>query len=251
MRGVNLDSRAKCRCSVSSKTQLVKKGLQFDRVVLLGRTFEEYVRYFALAPDEFRGRRLLDVAAGVSSFCSEANAQGWQVIGFDPIYELAPEHIAARCQVDLELVLSKIHNLSVYRWNFYKDTERLRRFRERSWRTFLSDYQRHRDERYQAGSLPKTPFADRHFDASLVSYFLFVYQDQLSYEFHRDSIVELMRVTSDELRIYPTVTFEGERSIYLNRLFKDPALGHLRFEEIATDFEFLVNSNSFLRVSHR
>jgi hypothetical protein len=153
--------------------------------------------------------------------------------------------------VDLDFVVRAIGGLKAYRWNFYKNPERMRHFRERAWRSFLSDYQRHRGERYMAGSLPHTPFSDRQFDASLVSYFLFVYQDQLSYEFHRDSILELMRVTSGELRIYPTVTFEGKHSIYLDRMLPDPVLQHLRLDEVATDFEFLANSNSFLSIKHR
>jgi len=47
-----------------------KRGLQLDRVVLLGRTFEEYRRYFLLEPDDLIGKRVLDVAGGVSSFCA-------------------------------------------------------------------------------------------------------------------------------------------------------------------------------------
>jgi hypothetical protein len=170
------------------------------------------------------------------------------VVAVDPIYELAPDQISSRCELDLDCIVRAIGGLEVYRWNFYGNPERLRRFRERAWRTFLSDYAHFRGERYIAGSLPRTPFSDRQFDVSLVSYFLFVYQDQFSYEFHKESIIELMRVTSGELRIYPTVTFEGERSTYLDRLLSDPGMRHLRFDEVATDFEFLVNSNSFLQV---
>ncbi|MCI0538312.1 MAG: class I SAM-dependent methyltransferase, partial [Verrucomicrobiales bacterium] len=173
----------------------MRKGLDLDRVVLLGRTFGEYVRYFAVAPEEFRQKRILDVAAGVSSFCPEATAQGFNVVAFDPIYQLAPEEIALRCAEDLDFVVRAIGDLKVYRWGFYKNPQRMRHFRERSWRTFLDDYRRHRGERYMAGLLPRTPFVDRQFDISLVSYFLFVYQDQLSYEFHKDSILELMRIS--------------------------------------------------------
>jgi len=49
-----------------------KRGLQLDRVVLLGRTFEEYRRYFLLEPDDLIGKRVLDVAGGVSSFFAAA-----------------------------------------------------------------------------------------------------------------------------------------------------------------------------------
>ncbi len=58
-----------------------------------------------------------------------------------------------------------------------------------------------------------------------------------------------MRVTRGEARIYPTVTFEAQPSEYVPMLRADPALQHFTFTEIKTDFEFLVNSNSFLRVA--
>ena len=112
---------------------------------------------------------------------------------------------------------------------------------------FRSDYETH-PERYVAGELPRLPFADREFDLTLVSYFLFAYQDRLDYEFHRESILQIMRVTRDEARIYPTVTFEAQPSEYVPMLQSDPALNGFQFTEIKTDFEFLVSSNSFLRV---
>ena len=58
-----------------------------------------------------------------------------------------------------------------------------------------------------------------------------------------------MRVTRDEARVYPTVTFEAQPSEYVPTLRSDPALKCFEFTEIKTDFEFLVNSNSFLRVT--
>jgi hypothetical protein len=45
-----------------------KHGLQLDRIVLLGRTLEEYRRYFLLEPDTLIGKRVLDVAGGVQFF---------------------------------------------------------------------------------------------------------------------------------------------------------------------------------------
>jgi hypothetical protein len=228
-----------------------KRGLQLDRVVLLGRTFEEYRRYFLLEPEKLAGKRLLDVAGGVSSFCAEANVQGIAITSVDPIYELSPEEIAARTGPDLEKVLRDIDGLSTYRWSFYKNTDYLRQLRERAATLFLSDYPANRGSRYISGALPNLPFESKSFDLTLVSYFLFVYEDQLSYEFHRDALLELMRVTREEVRIYPVVTFEGEMSSYIERLKNDPALVGLELEQITTDFEFLINSNSFLKVTNR
>jgi len=50
----------------------MKRGLQLDRVVLLGRTFEEYRRYFLLEPDRLIGKRVWMWPAG-QFFLREAN----------------------------------------------------------------------------------------------------------------------------------------------------------------------------------
>jgi len=228
----------------------MKQGLVLDRVVLLGRTLDEYRRYFALDLDALRGRRVLDVAAGVSSFCAEARASGLDVTAFDLIYEWPREEIAKRCAPDLDHVIRGVAGLKTYKWEFYKNPENLRLLRERSYTTFLADYTEHRGTRYVGGRLPRLPFADGEFDLSLVSYLLFAYEDQLDYEFHKQSLIELMRVTRGEARLYPIVTFEAQRCAHIDRLKADAALRHLRFEEVRTDFEFLVGSNWFLRVTH-
>lgn len=228
-----------------------KQGLVLDKVVLLGRTFEEYVRYFALDPVALRGQAILDVASGVSSFCAEANEQGLHTTAFDLIYELPLEEIQSRCEPDLDHVVKAVQGLKTYRWDFYKSPENLRRYRERAYKKFLTDYRTHHGTRYLAGKLPRLPFRDGQFDLTLVSYLLFVYEDQLDYEFHKQSVLEIMHVTKGEARIYPLVSFEAKRCAYLDPLRNDPDLRHLRFEEITTDFEFLVNSNSFLKIQHR
>lgn len=229
----------------------MKRGLELDRVVLLGRTFEEYARYFALDEASLRRRRILDVASGVSSFCAEANERGLGVTALDRIYSVPADDLVEKCRTDLDHIVQAVAGLPVYSWTFYKTPERMRQFRERAYRRFLEDYRSHGKKRYIAGLLPNLPFADGTFHLTLVSYLLFVYEDQLSYDFHQYSIREIMRVTSGELRVYPVVTFEAERSKYVDRLINDPGLSHLQFEIVPTDFEFLKNSNAFLRVTHR
>ena len=228
-----------------------KRGLQLDRVVLLGRTFEEYCHYFALDREELLQLQVLDIAGGVSSFTAEASALGCDVTAVDPIYRPTPEEIGTRCGPDLDHIYEAIQHLSVYRWNWYQTPQRMRALREQACTTFLEHFRKRNHHRYIAAGLPELPFPAREFDLSLVSYFLFVYQEQLSYEFHRDSILDIMRVTRGEARIYPTVTFEGDKSKYLAQVHTDPALGHLQFEEVATEFEFLAGSNSYLSIRHR
>jgi len=95
-----------------------KSGLQLDRVVLLGRTFEEYRRYFLLEPQQLIGKKVLDVAGGVSSFCAEANNLGIDLTAFDPIYSLSREKIRERSDPDLESVYKSIGRVPTYRWDF-------------------------------------------------------------------------------------------------------------------------------------
>lgn len=228
-----------------------RQGLALDKVVLLGRTFEEYARFFALDVPALRGRQVLDVASGVSSFCAESNARGIHATAFDRIYDFGADEIQARCEPDLEMVTRDIAKAKTYKWDFYKSPDGMRAYRQRAYQTFLTDYRMHGAARYVTGSLPKLPFADGQFDLTLTSYLLFVYEEHFDYTFHQRSLLEMMRVTRGEARCYPIVTFEAKRSVYLDKLRDDPALAHLQFDEVTTDFEFLIGSNNFLRVRHR
>jgi len=143
---------------------------------------------------------------------------------------LPPEKITERSEPDLESVYKAIGRVPTYRWGFYKNPEYMRELRKRASTIFLSDYKTH-PERYVAGELPRLPFADDEFNLTLVSYFLFAYQDRLGYEFHRESILEIMRVTIDEARIYPTVTFEAQPSEYIPMLRSDPMLQRFEFKK--------------------
>ncbi|MEP6662304.1 MAG: hypothetical protein ABJC04_01450 [Verrucomicrobiota bacterium] len=229
----------------------MKTSLELNKVVLLGRTLEEYSLCFALNLGDWKNKTVLDLASGVSSFCVEANEQGVEVIAFDPIYELSPHAIKERCEADLDFVAATIGNVVAYKWDFYQTPQRMREFRERAYRKFLPDYAGKKETRYVAGKLPRLPFRDGQFTLTLVSYFLFVYEEQFDYEFHRESLKEMMRVTSGEVRIYPTVNFKGERARFLEKMIRDDSFAQFEFEEIATGFEFLRNSNFFLRVRRK
>lgn len=237
--------------SFQQNCRAMKQGLVLDKVVLLGRTLEEYRRQFALDLAALRGRAILDVASGVGSFCAEAGRAGLRVTAFDAIYHLSADEILRRCEEDLDRVVEAVRGLKTYRWDFYQSPENLRAFRERAYKTFLTDYRSGEAGRYVPGRLPVLPFRDGEFDLTLVSYLLLVYEDQFDYEFHKRSLQEIMRVTQAEARVYPVVTFEARRCSYLERLRADSELAHLAFEEVPTDFEFLLNSNCYLRVSRR
>jgi ubiquinone/menaquinone biosynthesis C-methylase UbiE len=233
-----------------SSSRFQRRGLRLDRVVLLGRTLQEYSRCFGLDLDVWRGKKVLDVASGVSSFAAEASAAGLEVTAVDPIYSRSREQIAAECIPDLERVCGEIGHLDTYRWtpNGYVDVPTMRQFRERAYQTFLEDYSAAPRDRYIAAALPHLPFAAGRFDLVLVSYFLFVYEDQFDLPFHRAAIRELLRV-GREIRIYPLVTLEAQPSKWLEDLRHDPEFRSVRWEVVPTNFEFLLGSNKYLRLT--
>jgi hypothetical protein len=215
---------------------------------LLGRTFEEYIRYFGLQADDLRGKTILDMGGGVSSFCAEANERGLTVTAADPAYGLDVGRLEGRCRADLDAVCGKLPGIMhQYEWSFYRDVAHMRTYRERAYHRFLIDYQAHPDH-YRYDALPETSLAERSFDLSLVSYFLFLYEDRFDYEFHRASVVEMARITRGEIRIFPIVNLHGEHSRFIDRLRADPALAQCVFEEHPTDFRFLLGATSYLRI---
>jgi hypothetical protein len=209
-----------------NRSEETKCGLQLDCVVLLGRTFEEYRRYFLLEPDDLVGKKILDVAGGVSSFCAEGARHQRDFVRSDLFVVTRKNPGTFRAGPGIGL---PVH------WAGADIS--------------LGFLQKPHPEHYVAGELPGLPFADGEFDLALASYLLFAYQDRFDYEFHRDSVLEIMRVTRGKACIYPTVTFEAQPSEYIAMLRADPALRRFTFTEIKTDFEFIVNSNSFLKVT--
>ena len=225
--------------------------MKVSGVVLLGRTFEEYCTYFQLKERDLGAERILDLGAGVSSFCAEGAARGYEIIAADPIYDLPAEAIAAKSRADLDDVLHQLPGvMHKYNWDFYRDPEALRSYRETARIRFLEDYTAN-PNRYVTASLPGTGFEDNQFSLVLVSYFLFLYDEQFDYEFHKRSILELARIAAREVRIYPLTNFNAEQSRFVERLVHERECAHLSFEIIPSGFAFLKNSNELLNIRKR
>ena len=70
-------------------------ALQLTEAVPWGRLTSEYIRMFALTPQDLN-RRILDCGGGPSSFAAEMTAEGKQVVSCDPLYRFTGEHIRQR-----------------------------------------------------------------------------------------------------------------------------------------------------------
>ena len=58
--------------------------------------------------DDLLGNEIiLDVAAGVSSFCTEANKKGYHVTASDQIYNMSMEEISLKSEQDLDMIINQ------------------------------------------------------------------------------------------------------------------------------------------------
>ncbi len=118
---------------------------------------------------------------------------------------------------------------------------------------FLADYENggKREGRYVVGELPKLGFLERDkFDLALCSHFLFLYSDQLSYNFHRQSIMEMLRIAS-EVRIFPLLTLMLKVSPYVKPLMEELKAEGFSVSVEKVDYELQRGGNEMLWIQRR
>ena len=189
--------------------------LNLDRVVFIGRSFSEYMWMFNLDLSNFKDLKILDCPSGASSFVAEASSEYKvkQAVGCDLMYDNNNiSMIEKKGRDDLEYMITRLSKVpDFYDWNMYSNIEDLRKARASSLEKFISDYAEKgmvnnpskKYDRYVKAILPNLPFDDKSFDLVLSSNFLFYYHNMFDYAFHHDSILEMLRVTSKEVRIFP------------------------------------------------
>lgn len=223
--------------------------MKLDKVVPFGRSFDEYVKMFKLSCQDLQGK-ILAVADGPASFNATASKQESQVISIDPIYNFSGEEIKQRFDAVVDDIIAQVAATpDDWVWSYHKSPEDLRKNRQQALEIFLADYDLGKQQgRYQIGELPSLNFSDQTFDLALCSHFLFLYSQQLSYQFHLQSIQEILRV-SRELRIFPLLTLMLQRSTYLDRIITDlHSLGY-RTAIIKSDYELQKGGNEMLVIS--
>lgn len=223
------------------------------KIWFLGRSYYEYLKMFSLKEEELVNVRILDCAAGASSFTSHLIKKGYDITAADILYGENPEEIKEQCVNDFHTLL-KVHSGLDHKvdWNFFQDPEDLLQQRIAVYEEFIDDYALHKGERYIEGVLPTLPFGDNSFDLVLSSHLLFLYEERLGYDFHRDSVKEMLRVSSQEVRIYPIVRLRGEgsKSAFLSCIInelKDIA----DFEIEKVDYQFRRGGNEMLKITKR
>jgi SAM-dependent methyltransferase len=197
--------------------------------IFIGRSWKEYVKMFNLSETDLT-KNILDCAAGASSFTAQMNIQGYKVKAVDLLFDQDALVLKQRCIEHLELLIESLsQNKDMFIWTCFPDPQSLKEHRIKSCHEFYEDYQQN-PQRYIKGNLTNLPFPNNHFNISLSSHLLFIYDHRLDLNFHIKAVQEMLRVSQDELRIYPLVKRKFKKSELISPVIE--AVEEIAFPEL-------------------
>lgn len=219
-----------------------------DKVVPWGRSFDEYVAMFSLSKWDLASS-ILGCGDGPASFNSILTKRGGTIISVDPLYRFSADEIQNRIHETYHEIIEQAHNnQDEFVWDKIRSVEEMGRIRMKAMEEFLSDYAAGRQEgRYLVADLPSLPFADQAFDLAICSHFLFLYSEQLSEDFHVQSIQELCRV-SKKTRIFPLLELGSIKSRHLEPVIARIQEQGYKSEITPVPYEFQKGGNEMLTI---
>ncbi|WBQ06052.1 class I SAM-dependent methyltransferase [Kribbella sp. CA-293567] len=211
-------------------------------MLVTSRSYQEYEAMFDLS--ELPGS-VLDCCAGGSSFTAEAAARGVDAVAVDPAYELPAAELLESVRRSLPDGAQIVdQHAGSFVWTWYGDPGRRDEMRIEAADRFLQDVSV-TPERYVAGGLPALPFEDGQFDLVLCSHLIFTWAGTYDRDWHLAALRELIRVSRDEVRIFPLVQQgAGEPVRYLPELLD--ALRPVRSEIRKVPYEFQAGADEML-----
>jgi SAM-dependent methyltransferase len=222
--------------------------IDLPSVSFFGRSLAEYGQFFALDLAALRGRDVLDVAAGPSSFTAEACARKINAVAVDPLYGSPLEQLTARVASDYDEMFAQIRaKRRLFRFKTFGSIDAAEADRRGAANRFLADYGTHfAHSRYVSGSLPRLPFFDGTFDVVLCAHLLFTYARRFDYDWHLAACRELVRVSADEVRIHPICGLDGKSYPGLGRLRRELREAGIASEVRTVAYEFFAGADSML-----
>jgi len=185
-----------------------------------GRSFADYVGRFSLDVATLRGKDVLDVAAGASSFAAEARGRKIHGVAVDPLYDCSAAELAGRLY--RAHVKSTVGAGRTVRQRASGRDSGLESDRRIAAERFLADYETNFiDNRYVAGALPQLPFLDGTFDLVLCSGLLFVETPGLDPDWNLAACREMMRISAGLVRIFPVCDHAGRAFSGVARLRRE------------------------------
>lgn len=204
---------------------------------------------FSLSPSEL-SKSILGCSDGPASFNCILTGQNGSIVSADPLYACTSSQIQKRIHATYETVLEQTRkNKDEFIWGSIPSVEDLGNIRLAAMNEFLKDYEKgKREKRYVNASLPQLPFRNNQFNIALCSHFLFLYSEQLTEEFHYESIKELCRV-AQTVKIFPLVELGSVRSRHLAAIIKRLEKENFRVQVKKVAYEFQKGGNKMLEIS--
>lgn len=209
-----------------------------------GRNLAEYSAIFNLV-DEDLHRSLASFADGTSSVNSELKEMGHRMVSIDPLYGFNVREINQRLG-------EVVRQSEIYQQELPPEEQRqaedIVRLRAEATKIFLDDFELGKEQsRYLAAALPGPfSFGENTFGIGLCAHFLLLY-DYYGLSFHISAITEMLRIC-EEIRIYPTVNLDGQKSLVLDDIIGYFSEGYqVRLE--AVDYGFQDLGKEMLRIS--
>lgn len=130
---------------------------------------------FNLNFNNLKDEKILDCAAGASSFTAKRTNNGYDVKAVDLLYDKELSFLQKKCKHHLTVIVDALSDLEDYfTWNFFKDLYELKKVRMKACYEFFKDYKNNREKKYIKADLLNLPFKDNSFSIILCSY-LFLY----------------------------------------------------------------------------
>ncbi|MCK0470949.1 class I SAM-dependent methyltransferase [Halalkalibacter sp. APA_J-10(15)] len=224
------------------------RELKYEQVgvAMTCRSYTEYEQMFQLR-QTMKGK-VLDVAAGASSFTAEALKRGIDAYAVDPQYEKSVNVLQEEGSNELLLARKKLlHAYELFNWETYGSIDKLMKLRERSLTMFLNNYVECK-ERYINGQLTLLPFANNQFSLIVCSHFLFLYGKKFTFDFHERSLRELIRIceVGGEIRLYPLLGFDGDLYPHVDELKQRLSELPVTIKQAKVDFQFVKGATHML-----
>jgi hypothetical protein len=228
--------------------QAPSQEIDLPSISFFGRSLAEYAQFFDLDIPSLRGRDVLDVAAGPSSFAAEACARKINAVAVDPQYGAPLAQLVDRVRHDYEHMFAQIRaKRRMYRFKTFPSVEAAELDRRGAANRFVADYETHFiHNRYVCGALPRLPFFDGTFDVVLCAHLLFTYAARFDFEWHVAACRELVRVSADEVRLHPLCGLDGKPYPGLSRLRRELRESGIVSEVRPVAYEFFGGANTMM-----
>jgi hypothetical protein len=222
--------------------------MKLDKVVPFGRSLDEYRSMFSLSDDDLN-KAIIGISDGPASFNAEMSALGKRVISVDPLFISSSEEIERQFYSVVSDIIDQVKATpGDWLWSYHRSPEHLKENRLSVLHRFVADYATGKAAgRYVIGKLPSIEFEDGRFELALCSHFLFLYSDQFNYEFHRESVLEMLRLAT-EVRIFPLLTLMSEPSPYVKPLIRDLRSKGFHATVQRVGYELQRGGNEMLRI---